>query len=809
MTRRIAAALHGLARDGAGAGFNVLPQAKVLFHFPRRPWLSVLTPQRSLKVLLMLPAWIAHSAHAQLAGDAAQAARLDGPTSLSIAPELGEHVLAPGQSAVTFGIANSATGTTNQDLSLKGDAQLRRLTAVVQADAIHYDVDSDVADAFGHVKLTRDGDVFVGPYAHLRMDAMEGTMAAPNYHFLLNDGNGSGSRIDLHDDQHETLYDGTYTTCQCTNDPSWYLRASRLELDNGEGTGTAYNGVLFFEGVPLFASPWMTFPLDDQRRSGILPPTFSISSTNGYDLAVPIYFNLAPNYDLTLTPRLMSKRGAMLSTDYRYLTASYSGTLSALILPDDQITKTNRYSISFQHQQTLGDGLSAYVNYNRVSDANVTSDLASANAVILSGQSLFQQEAGLRYNDGPWSVLARVQNWQSFSGTTPPYNREPELNVQYTRYNVGGFDFGATADATRFTIPTADSTQGERLSFDPYVSYPIERPGWYVVPKLQWHFASYDLTSIGSGAPAGQPKTFSFNVPTLSLDTGATFERSVSLFGVGMIQTLEPRLYYVYTPYRNQNFAPIFDTAPLDFGLAELFTSNRFVGGDRVADMNRITAGLTTRFIDASTGAELARFVIAQEYYLRSTQVTMPGDTPPTSGPASLILGDSLNLGRDLSIQQGIAYDQSSEVFTQATTSFSWKPAEGRVLNAAYLYARANATLDDEAENQVLLSGQWPLTRRVSGVGLINYDAVSHRLVAGLLGLQYTADCWALSLALEKYTNVSSTSTPNTGTRVLMQLQLNGMSKIDNGLLQQFRASVPGYSIAPSAPAESRFSDYP
>jgi LPS-assembly protein len=265
----------------------------------------------------------------------------------------------------------------------------------------------------------------------------------------------------------------------------------------------------------------------------------------------------------------------------------------------------------------------------------------------------------------------------------------------------------------------------------------------------------------------------------------------------------------VYTPYRNQTFAPIFDTAPLDFGLDEMFTSNSFVGGDRIADMNRVTAGLTTRFIDAASGEELARFVIAQEYYFSAPQVTMPYTTLPTVGPSDLIAGASLNIGANMSIQQAVEYNQSSDEFTQAVAGIGWKPADGKVINAAYIYTAANASLGNGAISQVLLSGQWPLTRRLSGVGLIDYDTREHQLITGLIGMQYTADCWAVSLALEKYVDPTDTLTPSTGTRVLMQLQLNGLTRIDNGLLQQFKASVPGYAATPAPVPQSRFSDYP
>jgi LPS-assembly protein len=414
------------------------------------------------------------------------------------------------------------------------------------------------------------------------------------------------------------------------------------------------------------------------------------------------------------------------------------------------------------------------------------------------------------YNNGPWSVLARVQRWQSFS-TAPPYNRAPELDVKYNQYNVGGFDFGAEADVTRFTISTADSTEGSRFTFNPYVSYPLSGPGWFITPKVQWHYVAYDLSSIGSTAPTGQPKSFSFNVPTLSLDSGLVFERSIRLFGTDYIQTLEPRLYYVYTPYRNQTFAPVFDTGEEDFGLAQIFTDNTFVGGDRVADLNRVTAAITTRFINQATGDERARFVVAQEYYFTNPQVVLePGESVTDVRGSDVIVGASLKIGPGFTTEQAVQYDEQRDQLDQGTSGFTWKPGDRQVVSLAYRYTRADEDLDNEAENQIVASGQWPLSRKLYAVGQANYDMVAHRLVAGLLGVQYDADCWSLSFAVQKYTNIAtSTTTASSATRVLLQLQLKGLTKIDNGLSEQFKASIPGYTPLPSPPEpESRFSNY-
>lgn len=751
-------------------------------------------------------------AHAQLAGEAAQPQPIDPPWGMQLAPQLEDHVLQPGQKPATFVLGDSTNGTTDQDMAVKGSAEVRRNTVVIKADALHYDQDTDMADAYGQVRMNNNGTTFAGPEAHMRVDSSEGFMTAPKYHFNVTGGSGSAERVDLLDNERSVFTKGTYTACACADDPAWYIKGSEFDFDTGADEGVAHNGVLFFQGVPVFASPWLSFPLSGERRSGILPPTFSLSSTNGFELSVPYYFNIAPNRDLTVTPRIISKRGVQLQSTFRYLSPTYSGSISGEFLPDDRLTKTNRYALYIQHNQNFGNGFGGYIYYNKVSDNTYPEDLSSSVNQFMNGtQLLYQQEAGLTYNNGPWSVLAREQHWQTLTPSVAPYGREPQLNVKYSKYNVGGFDFGAEADYTNFHITTADMTEGQRVLFNPYISYSVVGPGYFVTPKVQWHFASYNLRNISGDVPVGTPKNFTESIPTLSFDTGLIFDRSVRLFGEDYIQTLEPRLYYVYTPYRNQESAPLFDTAESDFGLAEIFTPNTFVGNDRIADANRLTAAITTRFINPATGDERARFVIAQQYYFQDQRVTLlPNQTSTQATHSDLIVGASLKLGAGFASETAFQYNADNNQLVKTSVGFGFSPATGKVLNVGYRYTRANTTLENQPINQVLVSGQWPLTHRVFGVGRFNYDLGGHRIVDGLVGLQYDADCWTLGAGIQRYANGLNTSGQHqSSTRFLAQLTFKGLSSVDNGLISAFRGSVAGYTpLPPPPPPESRFINY-
>ncbi|MGF6755581.1 LPS-assembly protein [Paraburkholderia sp. GAS42] len=762
--------------------------------------------------MIAVPGLMPALTHAQLVGDAAQAQPVDAPWGLRLAPQLEEHPVASGQRPATFVLGDTTTGTGGQDMAAKGSAEVRRYTSVIKADALHYDEDTDIADAYGSVHVINNGISFAGPEAHMRVEASEGYMPVPKYRFNITGGSGSAERVDMLDNERSVFTHGTYTACQCETDPAWYIKGTEFNFDTGADEGVAHNGVLFFQGVPIFASPWLSFPLSGERRSGFLPPVASLSSNNGYELSVPYYFNIAPDRDLTLTPRIISKRGVQTQATFRYLSPTYSGTITGEFLPHDAITKTDRYAIYLQHNQNFGNGFGGYIYYNKVSDNTYPEDLSSSTSQFLNGtQLLYQQEAGLTYNNGPWSVLAREQHWQTLEPSTPPYSREPQLNVKYTKYNVDGFDFGAEADYTRFKIAQDNTTEGQRVMFNPYLSYSVVGPGYFVTPKVQLHFASYDLNNIASTAPAGQPKNFTESIPTFSFDTGLIFDRSVRLFGQDYIQTLEPRLYYVYTPYKNQNFAPLFDTADSDFGLAEIFTPNTFVGGDRIADANRITAALTTRFINPATGDERARFVIAQQYYFQDQRVTLqPGQSTAQATHSDLIAGASLKLGAGFASETAFQYNADNNQLTKTSVGFGFSPESGKVINVAYRYTRANTTLDNQPINQVLVSGQWPLTHRVYSVARVNYDVVGHRLVDGLLGLQYDADCWTLGMGIQRYANGLNTAGQHTtSTKFLAQLTLKGLSNVDNGLVSAFRNSVPGYTPLPtSTPPQARFTNY-
>ena len=713
-----------------------------------------------------------------------------------------------GPGGPTFIEADRMTGYSERGVELEGHAELRRDGGAIKGDKLTYDQDTDEAFAQGNVRMSRSGTLAVGPEARMKVEANEGYMLSPDYYFQQTGGTGKAERIDFLDKDRSTARHASYTTCSPDN-ADWYFSANRIDLDNDRQVGVAYGGVLNFFGVPIAAAPAFSFPLNDERRSGFLAPLMGYSSRSGFDLTTPYYVNIAPNRDLTIYPRLMTERGLQLGGEYRYLGQGYNGRLRAEFLPDDKKTNSNRWAYSVQHNQNLAKGLNAYLNVNRVSDDQYPDDFNRS--VAQSAQRQYLQEGGVTYNWQDFTVLARVQKFQTLRPSEPSYERVPQLNGKYIRYDLGGFDVQMEADYTRFRIPLTSTgfqqPQGERMYIQPSISYPIVRAGWFVTPKVTFNAAQYQMEAA-SNTPTAQ-NNFSRVLPTMSLDSGMTFEREAPtvsrLFGVNYVQTLEPRLFYVYTPFRDQSQFPLFDTVQSDFGYGQIFSENPFTGYDRIADNNKLTGGLTTRLIEADTGIERFRGTIAQRYDFTGQRVQINGTlADPKAGFSDLLAATTIQMFRGYYLDAGVQYNPDSDRINYGNVALSYRPESRKVINAGYRYRRPTSVTDNTAIDQFEVSSQWPITRRAYGIARFAFDLTASQMVDALAGVEYAADCWVGRVVYQRFRN---TTNGYTG-RVFLQVEFRGLSKIGSNPLNILRLNVPGYEPVSAKPVPTTQFDH-
>src|SRR5450830_1425 len=699
--------------------------------------------------------------------------------------------------------AEQMTGLPDRQINLDRDIEIVRGASTIRADKAEYRIIADEVEATGHVWMKRLQDSYTGDKAVMNMDTGKGYVDSPTYLFGGVGGRGKADRIDFISDDQATVKDGTYSTCEAT-DPDWYVKASTLDLDSGRDVGTVHNGLVYFMGAPILATPWMTFPLSGERTSGVLPPTFGFTSTGGAELTVPYYFNIAPNRDLTVYPRYIARRGLQLGLDARYLGDTYTGETKVEGI-QDQVTGTGRYSLSSLYTKTLAPGLTFAWNINKVSDNNYPSDFS--NVLTVATNRLMIRDVSLAYaNSFDNSYVAasvHVTKYQLLqdvnSPIQKPYDRVPQLDLTGTRYDLGGFDLQMTSQFTRFSNSYTNSTVysgamvgGDRMYATPSISYPNLRHGYYITPKAQLDATAYRLNNVAAGAPTNLTRV----VPTYSLDAGMTFQRETNIFGRDMTQTLEPRLYYVRTPYRDQSQYPIFDTNVADFNFAQIFSNNRYVGHDRISDANQITAGGVSRLIEEN-GQERLRLGFGQRFYLSDPKVTLDStyaaynaflsdgtlDTI-TGSKSDMLLSVGGQITRTLSTDNTVQYSETYGQMVRANFSAAWQPAPKKVLNLTYRLDRTNGIL-----KQVDVSGQWPVSARWYAVSRINYSLPDKTVAEGILGMEYKADCWVLRLVTQRIPTASTQAS----TSFFIQLELNGLSKIGSNPLDALSTSIPGY----------------
>ena len=717
-----------------------------------------------------------------------------GTNNKPIAPELPAFIRAEQ-------ITSSAAGNVTD---ASGDAELRKQGLRITADKLSYNQETDVASATGNVRIAREGVVYSGPFAQIETETGVGffnnaTFAVPRYVQGANgverlDGGGTSKRVDFIDLRRAVANDTTYSTCRA-DDMAWQLTASKVRIDIDDDTGIATNAKVRFLGVPILYVPQLSFPLSDKRRSGVLPPLIAISDRSGFEYSQPYYWNIAPNRDATITPTLSTKRGVGVDTEFRYLEPTYKGELRLDWLPSDRVADRSRWGVVAKQDGTLADfgysNVSYTTNVARVSDDGYWKDFPRSIGDL--SQRLLPADFNAAYTSGNLTLSARALKWQTLqdiaSPITPPYDIVPQIKLNYKRFAERGFDYGVDLEASRFRSGSAPQSlaNGSRLVAAPYVSFPIQTPGYYVLPKLAIKTVRYNTDlPMADGSNTGT-KNAGFTVPTFSVDAGATFERAASYFGRNYTQTLEPRVFYVRTPFRNQTNLPTFDSTAYEFSFASIFSDNAFAGNDRVSDSHTLTFGGTSRLIDPDSGAERVRFQLAQRLRLADQNVTL-GTPPATDKLSDLLVGATFSPSSTWAFDGTVQYNREISRSVRSVLGVRYSPAPFQTLSAAYRLSRGNL-------EQVDLAWQWPISQRGEnrwyGVGRLNYAVNEKRITDSIVGFEYQACCWMFRAVAQRV----STSTTSASTKLFLQLELSGLGRLGTNPLATLKQNIPQYRV--------------
>ena len=730
--------------------------------------------------------------------------------------------------ALTFTFSDEIDGVVDRDMKLKGRAQIRRNATIIKADEIIYNPDTDIADLIGNAQLIKENTEFSGPRARFKVDARQGEMDQPNYELRDIRGRGKANKLTIESANLYIFDKAIYTTCSPEN-LDWYFTASRVEIDQEQKVMTGKNGVMRFFDVPIIYAPYFSLPTSNQRRSGFLSPLGGYSSINGLDVSSPYYVNIAPNQDLTIIPRYMSRRGTQLGGNFRYINPKYSGTLDGQFLNYDKIIGRDRWKYDWQQRQLLAPSWNAYASISKVSDNRYPIDLSYGIAGAVTNQ--FRQELGTSYGGfNNWNFTTRVLTFQTLQPdpavtVVSPYNLLPQITANYSnRGNLNtsgsyaetfgrGPDLTFGADFTRFSYNTNNLyapasgmpqggafSQADRTVIRGSIAMPTIAPGYYLNPKLSFRASQYSAALANApGRQISQPNTpvKGFALPTFSLDSGLVFERDAAemkwFFGRDILITMEPRSFYVYTPFQSQAQTPVFDTADAGFGVTQIYSDNTFVGNDRVADSNKLTTGLTSRFIESNTGSERATVTIAQRQDFKGQRVGLNGTIANPTRYSDTLAVSTIRLLGDFNIDLFGQYNTQLNRFVQSSVGGGWRPTPGRSLNFSYRSVwnppAAGSNSGVTTTDQYNVFGEWPVFKEYRVIGRWGYDALTAKTLNSLVGFQYDQNCWTARVAYSQARNTSQITT----TQVIFQLEFKGFGSVGNNPFDVMRLNVPGY----------------
>jgi LPS-assembly protein len=674
-----------------------------------------------------------------------------------------------------------------EQMEAYGDVELRQSGQVIKTEHLLYGQESKDVLAEGAVRIEQNGLIVTGLVLKMNLDTDLGEMSQPTFEFSENHARGGAEVMHILGRKNYTFDDATYTTCPAGND-DWMLRMNRLDIDRTIQVGVAHQARVEFKGIPILYTPWMDFALNDSRRSGFMGPTFGSTNKGGSEFTLPYYWNIAPNFDATLAPRVIGKRGTQFNNEFRYLEPSYTGEAHYDVLPGDRTSGMTRIHSSLKHSQSLGGGFGLGLDLNRVSDDAYFRDLSS----LVSGtsQTNLLRDGVINYGAGWWSALVRMQRFQTLQDPLAPiaipYRRQPQISLNANQ-TLADANITLASEYVDFRHDT--SINGQRMVIYPSVSYPLlSGLGYYMTPKLGVHHTQYQM---GANNTAALPDT-TRNLPIFSVDSGLVYERDwASFLGGEYVQTMEPRLYYVYIPYRDQSKLPNFDSAPVPFSFGQIFTENRFFGSDRVGDANMATLALTSRIIDDEGGTERLRVMLGERFSFITPRVYLDTPTSNNSSRSDILASLGGRLTKAWSLDSLIQYNPNLSHTESYNAMARYRPEVGKLFNFGYRYTR-------DTLRQADVSTQWPLFGRWLGVARLNYSLRDKRVVEALGGLEYNQACWTMRFVAQSI----ATATNERSTGIFLQLELNDLVRIGSDPLDALRTSVSGYTKMNSLPAE-------
>ncbi len=675
-----------------------------------------------------------------------------------------------------------------QDADFSGSVSITRGATLVEADKAHYDRQLELLDTQGSVFFERTNMRMTSDSATFNLATDQGHAEGVEYRLLAIRGRGSASTADISDKNLAHLQNVSYTTCNPDNS-DWLLSADKLDIDRKEGTGTARHAKLTLKNVPIFYSPYLSFPIDDRRKSGFLAPSLAVGSRTGIDITTPYYFNIAPQMDATLTPRLMSKRGVMVGGEFRHLGDWYTSTISAEVLANDREREDGenslRDALSIQASAKPADRWQLDTDINYVSDKDYVEDFGTSLAV--NSNKHLERRGDVRYQGDGWNFLGRMQYYQtideSIADTDRPYQRMPQLLVDLNRPNQAkGLTYLLHSEYANFRHSDDEKVQGHRVDIFPGVSLPMRRSWGFLTPKLSARYTAYSLDNQTLDADSNPGR----GTATVSVDSGLFFDRPISLFGQASNQTLEPRLFYAYTPRVDQDELPNFDSSAVTFGFSNMFRENGFNGADRVEDANRISAALTSRTLTNDRGTEILRGSVGTVIFLDDREVSLTDSSPRTQNTSSIFTEMSARITPLWRTKAEWNWDPHESETEKGTFSLQYNRDNKRIANFGYRYVPGSDI--DQSD----ISGRWPVTHGIHLVGRWNYAINNSQTMEAFGGVEYDSCCWRTRLVARNYRTGIDGEANN---MIYFQIELKGLTDIGNRVDSLLEQGILGYNI--------------